>query len=246
MAKPQHLSKAPIAEALIDIRATLPSHTRDLKHLAGLADHFPSEYPDKKTIQELKYKVKFEGERPEPRTTQQQLGFRFASSDNKHVIQAALGGLVFSRLPPYEEWSLLRDEAKRVWKVYADHMRPENITRVATRYVNKLELPGPHVNFDDYLNYIPKVPKALPQLLAGFFSQIVVPDPQSDCTAIVTHMYRPSQKGSEVTVILDIDVFRERLVTAEDDIWSTLEQLRNFKNLIFFDSITEECVRLYL
>jgi uncharacterized protein (TIGR04255 family) len=246
MAKQQHLSKAPITEALIDIRATLPNQNRDMRHLAALADQFRSDYPEKKTIHEFQYKVKFGAQPTEQKTTKQELGYRLASRDNTQVIQAAVGGLTFSRLPPYQEWAQLRDEAKRVWKIYAEDVRPENITRVATRYINKLELPGPHVDFDHYLNYVPRVPSALPQLLGGFFSRVVVPDPKSDCTAIMTQMFQPSQKESEIVVILDIDVFRERLITEEADVWSTLESLRNLKNLLFFDSITEECVRLYL
>jgi uncharacterized protein (TIGR04255 family) len=242
MAKQQHLSKAPIAEALIDIRATLPSTTRNMAHLATLADKFP-DYSEKKTIQEFQYRMKF-GDPPTEQRTSQSLGYRLANRENTQVIQAAIGGLVFSRLPPYQEWAQLRDEAKRVWKVYADHVRPENITRVATRYINKLQLTGP-LDFDRYLNYVPKVPSALPQLLGGFFSRVMVPDPKSECTAVITQVFQPTQKLSEITVILDIDVFREQLVTDEADVWSTLEQLRNLKNLIFFDSISEECVRLY-
>lgn len=245
MAKQRHLSKAPITEALFDFRATLPPETRRIEHLAALGETYKDQYPEKKDIHEFAYKVEFGAPHKDEKKSKQ-LGFRFANADNTQVIQATLGGLTFSRLHPYQEWSKLRDEATRAWQGYAEHVRPENITRLAVRYINKLSLPGPHVDFDDYLNYTPVVPKALPQSLGGFFSRIIVPDSKGECTAIITQQFQPGEKPSEIAVMLDIDAFRERVFTDEREMWETFEALRNFKNLIFFDSITEKCAKLFL
>jgi len=244
MAELRHLSKAPITEALIDIRVMLPTHTRTIEHLAALDAKLLDQYPDKKKIEEFQYK--FEGRPPHTgQTSSKQLGFKYTSGDNTQVIQATISGLTFSRLPPYENWPKLRAEALRVWKIYADLVQPESITRVAARYINKLELPGPHIDFDHYLNYVPVVPKALPQKLAGFFSRIVVPDIKGHFMAIITQMYQPGQDPSAISVVLDIDVFREKLFADEQEAWATIDQLRAFKNLVFFDNITEKSAELY-
>ncbi|MEK6804229.1 MAG: TIGR04255 family protein [Nitrospirota bacterium] len=242
MAKQQHLSRAPITEALIDIRVTLPAKAREINHLAGLDESFRSQYPDKKTIQRFQYKVELGASHSEE-TSSKPLGFRYTSADSSQVIQATSSGLTFSRLPPYQDWSKLRQEGNRVWKIYSDHVRPETITRVAVRYINKLTLPGPHIDFDQYLNYVPIVPKALPQVLGGFFSRIVVPDEKAQCVAIITQHFQPSP--SEIAVLLDIDVFREKVFAGDEEAWATLDHLRDFKNLIFFDSITEKTVKVY-
>jgi uncharacterized protein (TIGR04255 family) len=244
MAKPRHLSKAPITEALINVQVMLPTHTRTIEHLAALDEKFQDQYPDKKTIEEVQYKI--EAESPHAgQTSSKQLGFRYTSLDNTQVIQATISGLTFSRLPPYEDWPTLRAEARRVWEIYADLVQPDSITRVAARYINKLELPGPHLDFDHYLNYLPVVPKALPQFYAGFFSRIVVPDTKGQCVAIITQMYQPGQDPSAVSVVLDIEVIRKKLFANEQEAWSTIDQLREFKNLVFFDSITEKSAELY-
>jgi uncharacterized protein (TIGR04255 family) len=244
MAKPRHLSKAPITEALINVQVMLPTHTRTIEHLATLDAKLLDQYPDKKTIEEFQYK--FEGKPPHTgQTSSKQLGFKYTNGDNTQVIQATISGLTFSRLPPYEDWPKLRAEAWRVWKIYADLVQPESITRVAARYINKLEFPGSHIDFDHYLNYVPIVPKALPQMYAGFFSRIVVPDTKCQCMAIITQMYQAGQDPSAVSVILDIDVFREKLFANEQEAWATIDQLRDFKNLVFFDSITEKSAELY-
>jgi len=244
MVRQRHLTKAPITEALIDIRVTLPTHTRKIEHLAALEEKFRDQYPDKKNIQEFRYEFEA-GPSQTEKTTSKQLGFRYSSSDNSQVIQATTSGLTFSRLRPYEDWGKLRSEAWRVWQIYSDLVRPESITRVAARYINKLELPGPHIDFDHYLNYAPGVPKVLPQVLAGFFSRIVVPDEKGQCVAIITQVHQPGQTPSAISVILDIDVFREKPFANEHEAWATIDQLREFKNLIFFDSITEKSAELY-
>ena len=244
MAKQRHLSKAPITEALINIQVMLPIHKRTIEHLAALDEKFQEQYPDKKTIEEFQYK--FEGgSTPTGQTSSKKLGFRYTNGDKTQVIQSTISGLSLSRLPPYEDWQKLRAEARRVWKIYSDLVQPDGITRVAARYINKLELPGPLIDFDDYFNYVPVVPKALPQMYAGFFSRIVVPDKKGQCMAIITQMYQPGQDPSAVSVVLDIDVFREKHFADEQEAWATIDQLRDFKNLIFFDSITEKSAELY-
>jgi uncharacterized protein (TIGR04255 family) len=244
MARQRHLSRAPITEALIDIRVTLPSESREVASLDGLTDKYRRDYPEKKTIHEVQYKFDFAASEKDERTSTE-LGFRYTNAANNQVIQATRSGLTFSRLAPYEEWSKLRDEARKVWDIYSDHVSPENITRVAVRFINKLNLPSPLVDFDQYLNYVPRVPTALPQFLGGFFSRIVVPDDKAECVSIITQSFQPDPKPSEIYVFLDIDTFRQKVIVDYDEAWQALEKLRSFKNLIFFDNITEECARLY-
>jgi uncharacterized protein (TIGR04255 family) len=241
-AKPRHLSRAPITEALIDIRVTLPKETRTLEHLAALDAQFGGLYPDRKSIKEFQYKVQFD--RPElDEKTATQLGFRYTNTESTQVIQATINGFTFSRLPPYEDWERLKEEAKRTWAIYSDHIRPETITRVAVRYINRLGLPGPLVELDQYLRYVAKVPKVLPQVLGAYFSRIVVPDRQGQRMAIITQSSPPNP--AEVSPILDIDVFMERLFSDEDEVWGAIDRLRDFKNQIFFDCITEKTAKLF-
>lgn len=243
MANQQHLSKAPIEEALIDIRVTLPKHTRELEHLAALEQKFRDEYPDKKSMMELRYRVNF-GHQETDEKTSNQVGFRYTNADNTQVIQASLNGFTFSRLPPYQDWTQLWEEAQRAWNIYSAHVLPENISRVATRYINKFKFPpNTPVELDEYLHYMPVVPKVLPQIVNGFISQIVVPYETAQCVAVISQQLQLGP--SERSVILDIDVFREKFFADEEEAWKAIATLRDVKNLIFFDSITRKTVTLY-
>lgn len=240
-AKQRHLSRAPITEALIDIRVTLPKEARTMEHLAGLDSQFRDLYPQRKEIKEVQFKVDLDHVGHDEKTSTQ-LGFRYTNTGDTQVIQAGINGFTFSRLPPYEDWERLKEEAERTWRIYSDHVRPETITRVAARYINKLVLPGPTLDFDGYLRYVPKVPKVLPQVIGAFFSRIVVGDLEQRFTAIITQSFQPSP--TEISVILDIDVYRIKVFTDEHEAWAVIDELRAFKNRIFFDCITEKAAKL--
>lgn len=241
-AKQRHLSRAPITEALIDIRVTLPKEARTMEHLAGLDAQFRDLYPERKEIKEVQFKVNIDHAEGDEKTSTQ-LGFRYTNTEGTQVIQAAINGFTFSRLPPYEDWAKLKEEAERTWRIYSDHVQPETITRVATRYINKLVLPGPALDFDDYLRYVPKVPKVLPQVIGPFLSRIVAGDSQQELTVIITQSFQPSP--TEISVILDIDAYRIKVFTDEHEAWNVIDRLRDFKNRIFFDSITEKTAKLF-
>lgn len=241
-AKPRHLSRAPITEAVIDIRITLPKASRTLEYLTALDVQFGELYLDRKDIKEFQYRVQFDRPAVDEKTSTQ-LGFRYTNAESTQVIQATVNGFTFSRLPPYEDWGRLKQEAERTWNIYSEHVRPETITRVAVRYINKLVLPRPVVELDHYLRYVPKVPKVLPQVLGAYLSRIVVPDPHKDLTAIITQSFPPSP--TEVSPILDIDVFSERVFADADEAWDAIDHLRDFKNQIFFDCITEKTAKLF-
>ncbi|WP_206999822.1 hypothetical protein [Trinickia mobilis] len=91
----------------------------------------------------------------------------------------------------------------------------------------------------------------MPQAVSGFLTRVIVPDETAKCTSVVTQAFEgpPSESpsGSSIMVILDIDVFRVTRIDdlAADDIWSGLDVLRDQKNRMFFEHLTEKTVEMY-
>lgn len=244
MARQRHLRNAPITEAMIDLRVKVPTETQSVTLIHSLHERIQKRFPQKKEIQSIEYH--FEAGPPlKEKTTSSHIGYRYDSADGRQVIQAKLGGFTFSWLKPYETWEVLRSEAYSMWQLYQEIMKPDAITRVATRFINQIELPGSLVDFDDYLTAAPVVPKALPQALASFFSRIAVPDEKNQVMAMITQVFQPGTNPQALPVILDIDVFKEKLFENQSSAWDTIDTLRSFKNLVFFDSITEKTAELY-
>jgi uncharacterized protein (TIGR04255 family) len=238
--------KAPIIEALIDIR-TQPPQDASLVKLEALHAFIQVEYPEKqkRTMWEGQFQLKNEKD-PLTTTRHQLVGYMFKSADGKQAVQFRLDGFTFSRLRPYTRWEEVFSEAKRLWDVYRIHANPVRVNRLATRYINSIEIPSKKFDYDDYFTTAPKMPKGLPQVLTHFFTRVVVPFPDEGVTAIIAQT--PSEKPDPIntSVILDIDVFKELSLSPEDaKIDDILAILRNVKNEIFFGSVTDKTKELF-
>lgn len=246
MLSPRHLTNAPIVEALLDIRVKLPSDTV-VTTLDSIHKLISGEYPGRQ--ERRSWESKFEVKKGELLPPQQKFrgvdGYRYISEDEKQVIQARLNGFSFSRLRPYQTWERLRDEAFRHWKRYVEIAHPETITRVALRYINRLEIALPIELFEDWLTAPPIIPESLPQAVSSFLTRIVIrKEPIGN--AIITQALE-AEKDNMLPIILDVDVFEQREFPVEGkEAWEKLEELHIFKNEIFFGSITQKTMELYL
>ena len=137
------------------------------------------------------------------------------------------------------------DLSRLLWEVYASGTEPEVVTRLALRYINVLSLPFA-ADFDDYLVAGPVVPQALPQLLDQFLTRLTVPDPEIDSVAHITQSLEGKSADEQtISVVLDVDVFKTVNLEWHDHeaIWQEFELLHDFKNRVFFSSITERTAR---
>jgi uncharacterized protein (TIGR04255 family) len=86
----------------------------------------------------------------------------------------------------------------------------------------------------------------LPQYVSSFLTRVTVHNPEDAIAAHVTQALQPTSDAQRLTVILDIDAYKEGEFSVEDPaIERTFSQLRAFKNLIFFNSVTEETLRQF-
>ncbi len=238
------LNKAPITEALIDIRVKLPT-TVDAKKIESMYESIKEQYQEKQEQRISEIKVELKTEELVKSTGAKINGYRFITSDKKQIVQARLDGFTFSRLHPYITWEELRDEAYRLWKLYKDTTSPEVITRVALRYINNLNIPLPIRDFGDYLTTPPTVPEELPQGVSSFLNRIVIHEPSLGANVIITQALEQIAPD-KAPIILDIDVFKLQPKGIEEkDAWEIMEKLRHFKNKIFFNSITNKLKGMY-
>lgn len=245
-----HFPNAPITEALIDIRVKLPSQT-DVAKLAAFHDSIKQRYPAKQERVSWRGHIEVKAS-PVAHASQSAAGgpdgYLFTSADGRQVVQARLNGFTFSRLKPYDKWETLRDEAHELWEQYIRTASPEVVTRVALRYINRIEIPLPMRDFKDYILTTPEIAPELPQGLDSFFMRLVIPDPKAQAAAIVTETVEPIDESSNrLPLIFDIDVFRTAAFNVQDSVmWETFEILHDLKNDIFFKSITPKAKELFL
>jgi uncharacterized protein (TIGR04255 family) len=235
MTTSRHYSRAPITEAIIDFQVELPEGVglADLERCQDVA------YAGKKEL--TTQFVDAESGREVPMLARsRQVGFLFTSADEKQLFQARSNGFTVHRLAPYEGWGPFRDEARRLWDLYCQRVRPRKVGRVAVRYVNRLDLPSPVKEMKDYLRTFPEVAPGLPQELAGFSMQLLIPQQDIQATLALREMAVPPAAPGVESVILDIDLFRTEGIPSDDAwLWAFIESLRARKNEIFEACITD-------
>jgi uncharacterized protein (TIGR04255 family) len=249
MAQITHLENAPIVEAVIDLRARMAAGF-DLKVFANILEKLGPDYKGPESLTQFQFNFQATPVAP-PEGGFVNLGatgFRYETSDGKRVAQFRKNGFSFSHLAPYTNWRNFFSEAERFYELYYKIGQPEEVTRVAVRYINRLLLPQSDVgDFTPYLTGPPPCPKGIAAVLTGFLTQIQVLDPATGVSGRITQTIQPLYApAGQVPILLDIDVFEEKLRRADPD--SALQQfetLRQLKNRYFFESITEKTVELY-
>jgi uncharacterized protein (TIGR04255 family) len=238
-----HYAHAPITEALIDIRATVPTDVT-VEDLTRAHREIEADYP--KMASRLDFHGMFSAGARVGATAQQDIiGSVFFSKDEKQIAQLRRDGFTFSRLAPYDDWENLRDEARRLWSIYRSIAKPTEISRVALRYINQINIPLPMRDFRDYLRTYPEVSTDLPQELAGFFMQTQIPQKDIGAILILTQTMVPPPDDKTSSVVLDVDVFiQDMALLTDEDIWGRLELLRNRKNEAFEACITNQTRRM--
>ncbi len=248
MAEVRHLNNAPITEAIIDFRVKLTSEFKveaflELKNTIG--DRFPK-VEDRKL-----FSSQFEIKKGEPQPPSAKYhgvqGYFFRTEDDKKVAQFRFDGFTFSLLKPYTQWAEMFAETRELWEIYCGIAQPEAVTRLAVRYVNHINIPLPVDDLSDYFTASPKIPDNIQGVISGFLSKIVVYDEEIDvATNIVQALDKSAKPDKHITVVLDIDSFKTGNFNVNNgEMWEIFANLRNIKNQVFFNSITDETARLF-
>jgi len=245
MAKQRYLKNAPIREGLIDIQfePAVP-----MERLQAFVERVKGGFSQTAVLWQAALGFELSQNKvaalPEGKPSAS-VGFRLA--EPTHVLMARMNGFTYSRLAPYQDWDELRKAGKLLWEQFHEIVRPEVVSRMAVRYINVLPLPIGNDDFSEFLNAAPQVPGVLPQSLASFLQRVVIVDEVGKRQAIVTQAMEEGQPiDGRTHFFLDIDVFRPcRLPGNDDALWSGLDDLRQFKNDIFFEFITEKTAELF-
>ena len=245
MTEQEPFPNAPISEAVLDIRLDA-ERAPAFDELGRFVQAVKADYPHAKRVGEIRAELRADlGAAETPQFTQtasaEPFGYQCVSEDRKQIVQPRVNGFVFSRLRPYDRWSTFKAEARRLFELYTAQFGTRAVRRVAIRTINRLDIPGPQVDFKEWIRTGPEVSPVLPQGLAGFFMQLHQPYDDAKAQCIINETLVPSEVPDTIAVILDIDLFRVDGIPQEpDQFWTLLDQLRDKKDEIFLGCITEK------
>jgi uncharacterized protein (TIGR04255 family) len=242
-----HLPKAPIIEAVIDLRAAL-APTLNVEKLQEAHPTIRHDYPQMKTQRSWVGQMMQAAGKP-PTQAMRDLGitgYEFSSADGKYVAQFRRDGFSFSRLAPYTSWEDVFSRAATLWKVFYELTQPIEVNRIAVRTINRILLPVPVSNLSKYLTAPPSIPPGTPNELLGFVTQLFVIDRATNIVSNIIQTVEQGPREVHIPIILNTDVYLERpFQPADSALLKQFEALRHMKNLIFFRSLTPEIIETF-
>jgi uncharacterized protein (TIGR04255 family) len=238
---------APITEALLDVRVFLPKDST-VETLGKMHDAINIRFPGKGERSTIHSGINIARDKEEiSLSSSRQLdGHLFKSVDGSKIVQSRIDGFTFNKLKPYESWQKFSEEAREIWGFYCDVAKPLKIVRLGLRYINRIELPLPFGDFREYILTYPEIAPSLPQALSHFFMRVEVINEEIPAVAVITETIDKPTKSMTIPLIFDIDVIKETdYPSHSDNIWNDFEKMREFKNDIFFKSLTDKAKELF-
>lgn len=174
--------------------------------------------------------------------------YRLVSSTGYDVIAITEQAFSFHRLRPYTGWNAFVGSAREAWSAFAGLVPSNHVSSLELRYVHTFGVPEPVEHWDEYFRILLGVPHSLDRDLQNFLVSLNLVNLGIPGDATVTQATLPRGDSNTVPVIFDVDV---RAVGAfplhqtDDRMWRTLERMREYKNQIFFDGLTERAKELF-
>lgn len=241
-----HLHRAPIVEAVIDIRITPKGDFSEQRLIDELKAALP-EYPRHETRRAQSCAFSF-GKEAEEQASVKDLGFvgcKITHQTEPYIAQFNKEAFVFSRLPQYNDWDAFSAEAMRLWDIFEKIAIPEEVLRIGVRYINKIELADGPVELSNYYTIAPETIPNMNWPIVHFMHKDTY-CPSDKYIVNVIQTIQPKQKKANTGLILDIDVMmNKKMFTDKEEIKKCLLEMKALKNETFFNSLKPEIIERF-
>ena len=240
--------KAPITEAVFEIRFGAPLEESDLERVSRAFGKF---YP---TIQEFQ-QVQFQlgpgpdGKLAAPVTSKPTKQFRRSGNDEQELVVLIPTSIVVSQLAPYCGWDIFFKRFQRDWALWVSIIGRPRVSRLGLRYINRIDIPSRGeaiVSQGDYIKIGVLEPDSFGPTIT-YAVQAMYNAPSGACKAVINTAVIPAVIVPDfVSFNIDIDVGMETDVPQSDKaIFEHLGIMRNDKNFLFEEMITDKARELF-
>lgn len=245
MAEFETFPHPPIKEAIVGIW-TAPPLGAGVADLDAFTARISTAFPIKETRYRYEGGMQFDkGELTTLPGQKAEHGLLYRSETSKHVLQILLEGtFLFSVLQPYVDWSSTRMAAQKWWDEFQAALPARHVEKLSLRYINLIPLPADAVSISEYFLTHLDIAPGIPPNIEDMFLKFTLFDEKQDIRCATT-MTVVNQEGAR-QFVFDIDVSKSIACAADDPaLWTGMDRLRDFKNHVFHNSITEKTKALF-
>lgn len=235
------LIKNPIVEAVAQFRfnSSEPAFT-NLEAIGKILA-----LPKKEEIRQISISHKADGT---PEFTDTIEGYRFSSEHGDLVVVLMKDSFSHSFVGKYQGWDQFLASFKKNWDLCKPLIKPVNVNRIGLRFINRIMVPASLEKVSEYFRLAGTIDTHSTSIVPDeYFYRVGMPIPVPDGRAIVAHIAdtrAPDDIG--IPIIFDIDTFVSRDYKPDmPELWSILGVLRDQKNLIFFNTLTDKGITLF-
>lgn len=172
------------------------------------------------------------------------IGFTYLSPDQKVKLTLSEDGITFTSEERYTGWEHFKSAALDFLDIYAPVLKGNTILRTSIRFVNQFTFK----EFDDPAEYFNTIisstsqTDSIPYSLLKYGFRLTL-DVEEGIYSIVNQ--NVNSIADKYVYVFDIDVLnRNNIIFDKSSIGDVLEQLRNVKNAIFFNNLTNKTLNL--
>lgn len=236
------LKNPPITEAIFDIQFIADI---DVDLLEKFYELIKESYPNKNDL------VTFQmvGELANNSTTKNNSfknGIRCSNQNNEFIVLLQQKGFTISKQKPYSSFTHLKNETQKIFTQFLDFLKKNNknlvVQRTGLRYINNfMVFVGEDGYFSDFFNLNIQIPEKLPKILGGYAFQMILLNEEQESQGLISMSVNVNaQKMDFCDVVFDIDVSKYGENIQQEEIFEISDKLHDFKNDIFFQSITQK------
>jgi len=240
-------SNSPIFLAILEIRFN-NSNLKDIEDLSKCKNEVVKLFPNsnKHIINELKLDNLGEGEPKISLHNRKVDCFLYSSSDKLSEFTISLDRLNYRQSGPYTNFEDFTDTIKKVWLIHHDLLKDITITGVSIRCFNKIEIHEVIDDLTDFFNISIQVTEGIiNDIVTSFSIRYISKNIKERKHSIVSLSLEPSTENI-YPFILDIDVHDESSIPNDPElIWDKFESLRNTKDNLFNNILTDKTKSLF-
>ena len=246
MARIRTLAKPPIVEALLDVQFSVNSEVTDDEIRSFVDQQVPSGWT-KQSMSAIEAKFgpipSEEGDVPAASLSNRIDGYIVRDPEIAIAIQYRKDRISFSRIKDYRSWESLIAEFEPVFSSVVSFLRPTSSSRIAARFINRIDLPQGRVVVEEFLIAPPLLPTRPDVEFQSFRQQAVLNNVDGFTVAVNVGTAASADKDA---FIVDVDVFKsESMGTTFESIRPIFDQIRSVKNEIFFSLVHEKALEAY-